>query len=79
MTAAHGTPESHDEQDHAPDHGAPHDAGTEGHHEDGSLGPVDWRMWGVGVLGTLVAAVIVAAAVLATDFVFLAGAAPTGH
>jgi ABC-type Zn2+ transport system substrate-binding protein/surface adhesin len=75
MTAAHGTPESHDEHDKAPEHAAAHDAAHDEHHDDATLGPPDWRMWGAGVLGFLVAAIIVAAAVVATDFAFF-GVAP---
>ncbi len=37
----------------------------------GTLGPIAWRMWGVGVLGVVAALIIVAAFVVATDFVFL--------
>ena len=71
MTAAHGTPESHDEQDTTPDHHADaHAAGHDDHHDGGSLGPIDWAMWGVGALGAVVAAVVVAAAVIATNFAF---------
>lgn len=71
MTAAHGTPESHDEHATAPDHAAAEDAAHDEHHDAMHLGPIDWPMWGAGVLGVAVAAVIVAAAVIATDFVFL--------
>ena len=62
------------------DHDSPHDATDAGHDEhDGhdvhgydadTLGPIDWRMWGAGVLGVLAAVVVVAAFVVATDFVF---------
>lgn len=56
----------HDASAHAPDpvhHADGHDAGT--------LGPIDWRMWGVGVLGVVAALAVVACWVLATSFVFL--------
>ena len=72
MTDAHGTPESHSEKDHAPDGhdtAAGHDDGAHGHDEHGhggmSLGPIDWKMWGAGIVG-VVFAVIVTAAFLAS-------------
>jgi hypothetical protein len=60
------------------DHDAPamhhadtHDEGHDAHgHEDGALGPIDWTMWGAGVLGVIVAIVTVAAVVVATSFAF---------
>jgi len=49
--------------------GAAHDAGH-GHDDHGhaadTLGPIDWTMWAVGLLGVLVAAIVVAGFVLAT-------------
>ena len=72
MTAAHGTPESHDEHATAPEHAAAHDAAHDEHHDDATLGPIDWPMWGAGVLGVVVAGIIVAAMVVATDFSFFA-------
>ena len=65
MTDAHGTTlESHDEP-HGGDHGdAPHhDAGHDTHLEGQALGPIDWAMWGAGVLGValgLLVAVVIA-------------------
>jgi hypothetical protein len=68
------------DHDAAPDHdpatpAAAHDAGHAGghddHHDGGSLGPIAWRMWGVGVLGVVAALIVVAAFVVATDFVFI--------
>lgn len=52
---------------HADDHGGGHGD----HHDGGTLGPIAWRMWGVGILGVVVALIVVAAFVVATDFVFL--------
>ena len=52
---------------HAGDHG--HDA--HGHAAD-TLGSIDWTMWGVGVLGVVVALIVVAGFVAATGFVFSA-------
>ena len=50
-------------------HGTGHDAGH-GHDDHGhaadTLGPIDWTMWAVGLLGVLVAAIVVAGFVLAT-------------
>ncbi|MDP2349685.1 MAG: hypothetical protein Q8M74_00835 [Chloroflexota bacterium] len=37
-----------------------------------ALGPIDWTMWGVGVLGVVAALVIVAGFALATNFSFIA-------
>jgi hypothetical protein len=88
MTEPHGTPESHDERDHAPDthggsavvagpHGAPDDhGGDHGHDDHGhaatALGPIDWRMWMVGVAGVLVGVIVTAGFVVATSFSFSA-------
>lgn len=55
------------------DHAAPaHDAGHDdahGHAAD-TLGPIDWRMWGVGLLGVVAALIVVAMFVVSTGFVF---------
>lgn len=56
-------------------HGAAahHDAGghdDHGGHGGPALGPIDWKMWGVGILGVLSALVIVAGFVAATGFAF---------
>ncbi len=53
------------------DHGDAH--GHDDHaHADATLGPIDWTMWGVGVLGVVLALVIAASFVLATGFSFTA-------
>jgi len=56
--------------DSATDHGG--DQGGHGHDEHGhggdALGPIDWKMWGVGVVGVIVALIVVAGFVLATGF-----------
>jgi hypothetical protein len=52
-----------------------HTGGHDDHHDEGSLGPIAWRMWGVGVLGVVAALIVIAAFVVATDFVFLTPAA----
>ena len=54
---------------------------TDGGHDDGghdehghaadALGPIDWRMWGVGLVGVISALIVVAGFVAATGFVFL--------
>jgi hypothetical protein len=48
-------------------HGDAH--GEHGHAAD-TLGPIDVRMWGVGVLGVIVAVVVTAGFVVATSFKF---------
>ena len=52
---------------HADTHDASHDAHG---HDDGTLGPIDWPMWGAGILGVIVAVVTIAAFVVATGFAF---------
>jgi hypothetical protein len=54
-TAAHGT--GHDAGDGHDDHG----------HAADALGPIDWTMWAVGLLGVLVAAIVVVGFVIATQ------------
>ncbi len=64
--------DAHSAPAHASAHaGAGHgdDHGEHGHAAD-TLGPIDWRMWGVGVLGVIVALVVTAGFVAATRFVF---------
>ena len=50
-------------------HGDAHGHGEHGHVAD-TLGPVDIRMWGVGVLGVIVAVVVAAGFVVSTSFRF---------
>jgi hypothetical protein len=57
---AHGPADGHDAGSHDNDHGHPGD----------TLGPIDWPMWGVGVLGVVLALAVVAGFVLATGFSF---------
>jgi len=45
------------------------DHGEHGHAAD-TLGPIDVRMWGVGVLGVIVALIVTVGFVAATSFVF---------
>lgn len=54
--ASHGAASDHDEHGHAAD----------------SLGPIDWRMWGAGVLGVVAGLVTMAAMVAGTGFTFSA-------
>jgi ABC-type Zn2+ transport system substrate-binding protein/surface adhesin len=65
----HETPMS-DHDAPADHHADSHDAGHDDHHDVGTLGPIDWSMWLVGVAGLVAAAAIVACAVLATSFTF---------
>ena len=52
-------------------HADTHDAGHDEHgHDGGALGPIDWAMWGAGLLGVIIAIVTVAAVVAATGFAF---------
>jgi hypothetical protein len=58
---AHGSAADHGDGDHGLDaHG----------HAGNALGPIDWPMWGVGVLGVALALVVAAGFVLATGFSF---------
>ncbi len=56
--AAHGT-------GHGDDHG--HDD-----HGMAKLGPIDMKMWGVGIIGVIAALIVVAGVALSTGFVFSA-------
>jgi hypothetical protein len=56
VEGAHGSAE-----DHGEDHG--HDDHA---HAGGTLGPIDWPMWGIGVLGVIVALIITAGLVAAS-------------
>ena len=58
--------------DAAPDAGH-HD--EHGHAAD-TLGPIDWTMWGVGVVGVIAALIVVATFVVSTGFVFFDGLVP---
>ncbi len=53
--AAHDDHGGHDDHD---GHGGP------------ALGPIDWKMWGVGLVGVAAAVVVVAGFVVATGFAF---------
>lgn len=79
MSDTHGTPETHTEQEHAPDlHGAAsgHAEGAHGHddhmHGGMALGPVDREMWLVGIAGVVFALVVTWGFVVATSFSFSA-------
>lgn len=61
-------PAHHADEHHADEHEPGHD--EHGHHVD-TIGAIDWRMWGVGVLGVVVALVVIAGFVVSTQFVFL--------
>ena len=53
------------------DHGDGHGHDDHGHAQE-PLGPIDWPMWGIGVLGVVLALAVIAAMVLATGFNFAA-------
>ncbi len=53
------------------DHGGDHGHDDHGHASE-TLGPIDWTMWGVGVLGVIVGLIITAGLALATNFSFSA-------
>lgn len=58
----------HDANDvHA--HDAAHGHDEHGHTAD-ALGPIDWSMWGAGVLGVIAAVAVLAGFVLAAKFAF---------
>ena len=54
---------------HADPADAGHDAGHD--HAADSLGPIDWKMWGVGLVGVIAALIVVGCFVVSTGFVFL--------
>ena len=62
--ASHGTAAAQGD-----DNGDAHGHDAHGHGAD-TLGAIDWRMWGVGVVGVVVALVVVAGFVAATGFTF---------
>ena len=76
MSDTHGThdPDQHGSADAAAaGHDDGHDTHGGGHDTHGggeALGPIDWRMWGVGVLGVVAALIVTAGFVVATGFVF---------
>lgn len=78
MSDTHGinAPDQHGSTQAAADgHGSADDhGGGHGHDDHGgeTLGPIDWRMWGVGVVGVVSALIVVAGFVAATDFSFVA-------
>ena len=73
----HGSDEHGSAQAAAADHGsADADAHGDGHGHDAhggeALGPIDWTMWGAGVVGVVAALIVVAGFVAATGFSFIA-------
>jgi hypothetical protein len=62
VEGAHGSTEDHGDGHGHDDHG----------HVSEALGPIDWTMWGVGVLGVVAALAVVWALVLGTGFSFSA-------
>ena len=69
--APHATADGHEAAD---GHAAADAHGDGGHGHDArggdALGPIDWRMWGVGVLGVVAALIVTAGFVVATGFAF---------
>ena len=66
MTDHDATP-AHDADQ--PDDG--HAGGHGDHHNGGTLGPIDWKMWGVGVVGFVAALLVLAAFMVATGYLHL--------
>ncbi len=68
MTDTHAStaPDSHA----AAGHGAGHGGHDEHGHDADTIGPIDVKMWGVGIVGVIAAVVVVACFVLATGFSF---------
>lgn len=58
-----------DHDAHAPAHDAAHGHDDHGHAAD-TLGPIDWTMWGAGVLGVVAAVAVLVGFVLAAHFAF---------
>jgi ABC-type Zn2+ transport system substrate-binding protein/surface adhesin len=55
----------------AADHGGDHGHDDHAHGGD-ALGPIDWPMWGVGVLGVIVALIVTAGLAAASGFTLAA-------
>jgi hypothetical protein len=53
----------------APDHGTGHGHDDHGHAAD-ALGPIDWKMWGAGLIAVVAALAVLVGFVLATGFAF---------
>ena len=72
MSDTHGTGPAHVAGAHGSvdDHGAGSHGDDDHGHAGDTLGPIDWPMWGVGVLGVVLALAVVAGFVLATGFSF---------
>ncbi len=58
---------------HADTANAGHDAGHHDEHAHAAdpLGPIAWKMWGVGVVGVVAALIVVACFAVSTGFVFV--------
>lgn len=73
MSDHHAAPDAHG-QDHGDD---AHDSGHGGGHDDHghggmALGPIDWKMWGIGIIGVISALIVIAGFAVATSFSFAA-------
>jgi hypothetical protein len=74
MSDTHDTTHGAGDETHDTTHGAGDETNGAGHddghgHVSEPLGPIGWAMWGAGVLGVLVAAVMTAVFAVATGFV----------
>jgi len=76
MSDDHAAPDAH-AQDHGDSglDGGPDDHGHGGGHDDHghggtALGPIDWKMWGIGLIGVIAALIVVAGFAAATGFNF---------
>ncbi|MEI7744585.1 MAG: hypothetical protein WCK58_12655 [Chloroflexota bacterium] len=50
---------------------AAHGTGHDDHgHDTATLGPIDWKMWLVGVVGVVAGLIVVAGIALSTSFAF---------
>jgi hypothetical protein len=73
MSDTHGNhvPDQHDSSHAAADdHAAADGHGHDTHGGGEALGPIDWTMWGVGVVGVVAALIVTAGFVIATGFAF---------
>jgi hypothetical protein len=62
VAGAHGSTSDHGDGHGHDDHAHPSDA----------LGPIDWTMWGAGVVGVIMGLIVTAGLVAATGFSFSA-------
>jgi hypothetical protein len=70
-TGQHAASDAAGTHDATAGHGDGHGHDDHGHGGD-TLGPFDWKMWGIGILGVIVAGIVTAGFVAATSFSFTA-------